>query len=191
MSVMTAPEFWVTQDRMLTVEDMEHMSDDEFTYELDDGVLVVSPAPSSLHQLVIARLQRVLEEACPATLVVLPGVGINISRIQHRVPDIAVLRWTSFREPFPEEAPVLAVEVASPRTRAYDRRRKKDVYQDFGIGSYWIVDPGGDEPGLTAFELRRGRYVEAGQVSGTQPFETERPFPVTVVPAALVARPAG
>jgi hypothetical protein len=51
MDVMTAPGFWSGQDRMLTVEDMENMPDDEFRYELDDGVLIVSPvtiAPSQL-----------------------------------------------------------------------------------------------------------------------------------------------
>jgi hypothetical protein len=46
MSVMTIPEAWYAQDRTLTVEDMENMPDDEFRYELDDGVLIVSPAPT-------------------------------------------------------------------------------------------------------------------------------------------------
>jgi hypothetical protein len=41
---MTIPEAWYVQDRTLTVEDMENMPDDEFRYELDDGVLIVSPA---------------------------------------------------------------------------------------------------------------------------------------------------
>jgi hypothetical protein len=45
MGVMTVPDVWSGQDRMLTVEDMENMPDDEFRYELDDGVLIVSPAP--------------------------------------------------------------------------------------------------------------------------------------------------
>lgn len=44
MSVMTIPEAWHVQDRTLTVEDMENMPDDEFRYELDDGVLIESPA---------------------------------------------------------------------------------------------------------------------------------------------------
>ncbi len=56
MGVMTAPDFWSGQDRVLTVEDMENMPDDEFRYELDDGVLIVSPAPSTLHQLAVTRL---------------------------------------------------------------------------------------------------------------------------------------
>jgi hypothetical protein len=41
---MTIPEAWYVQDRTLTVEDMANMPDDEFRYELDDGVLIVSPA---------------------------------------------------------------------------------------------------------------------------------------------------
>jgi Uma2 family endonuclease len=184
---MAAPKFWADQDRMLTVDDMEHMPDDEFRYELDDGVLIVSPAPSNLHQLAVARLHLLLAEACPAGLVVLPGVGINISRIQHRVPDVAVLRWTSFQEPFSDEPPVLAVEVASPRTRAYDRSRKRDVYEKFGIPSYWLVEPDEDSPSLTVLELRRGRYVEVAQARAEEPVEAARPFPVTVVPAQLVA----
>jgi len=46
MGVMTVPAVWSDQDRMLTVEDMENMPDDEFRYELDDGVLIPDlPAP--------------------------------------------------------------------------------------------------------------------------------------------------
>jgi Uma2 family endonuclease len=190
MSVMAVPEFWATQDRMLTVDDMVHMPDDEFRYELDDGVLIVSPAPSNLHQLAMTRLTVLLTVACPAGMLVLSGPGINLSRIQHRVPDVAVLRWSSFREPFSEEPPVLAVEVASPRTRAYDRSRKRDVYEKFGIPSYWLVEPDEKQPSLTVLELRRGRYVEVAQVTGDEPFEAAHPFPVTVVPAELVAIPA-
>jgi hypothetical protein len=56
MSVMTIPEAWYAQDRTRTVEDMENMPDDEFRYELDDGVLIVSPAPTNRHQLAVTRL---------------------------------------------------------------------------------------------------------------------------------------
>lgn len=190
MSVMTAPEVWFGEDRMLTVDDMEDMPDDEFRYELDDGLLVVSPAPSGLHQLAVTRLTVLLSGACPDDFLVLAGPGINLSRFQHRVPDVAVLRWTSFREPFPEDPPVLAVEVASPRTRVYDRNRKKDVYEKFGVRSYWIIEPDAERPSLAAFELRRRRYAEVAQVTGDQPYRAVRPFPVSVVPASLVAMPA-
>ena len=48
------------------------------------------------------------------------------------------------------------VEVASARTRLYDRNRKKDIYQGFGIPAYWIVEPSRDHPELTVFDLRSG-----------------------------------
>lgn len=190
MSVMTTPDLWSDLDRMLTVDDMENMPDDEFRYELDDGVLIVSPAPSWGHQLVVARLVAILSAACSPELLVLPGVGVNINKFQHRVPDVAVVRDRPpemvFAAVFAEEPPALAVEVASPRTRLYDQTRKKDIYEGFGISSYWIVAPDRKQPALTAFELRDGRYHVAGTASGHEPFEARLPFPVTVTPAALV-----
>ena len=186
MDAMTVPDFWSGQDRMLTVEDMENMPDDEFRYELDDGVLIVSPAPSPMHQLAVTRLAVVLSAACPAGLFVLAGVGVNITRFQHRVPDVAVVRADAFDAFFQETPPELAVEVASPRTRLYDRNRKKDVYQGFGIPVYWIVDPDRDRPALTVFELRTGAYEQTAQVTGDQAYHAEIPFPVTIVPSELV-----
>jgi Uma2 family endonuclease len=186
MDVMTAPGFWSGQDRMLTVEDMENMPDDEFRYELDDGVLIVSPAPSTLHQLAVARLTVMLTAACPAGLVVLPGVGVNISRFQHRVPEVAVVRAGSLDTVFQETPPVLVVEVASPRTRLYDRNRKKDVYQGFGISAYWTVEPDRDRPELTIFELRKGSYEQTAHVTGDEEYRAVLPFPVTIVPSHLV-----
>jgi Uma2 family endonuclease len=186
MSVMTAPEVWSDSGRTLTVEDMENMPDDEFRYELDDGVLIVSPAPSNLHQRAVFRLAQVLDAVCPPGYEVVPGVGVNLSRHQHRVPDVAVVRADSMDTVFQERPPALAVEVASPRTRLYDRLRKKDVYERFGIVSYWIVNPVRDKPAVTVFELRGGRYQEVARVAGDEAFEAALPFPVTVTPSALV-----
>jgi Uma2 family endonuclease len=194
MSVMTAPEIWSGQDRALTVDDMENMPDDEFRYELDDGVLIVSPAPSPLHQLAVTRLAVLLDAACPDGLVVLAGVGVNVTKFQHRVPDVAVVGVDAFETaepPFVERPPVLAVEVASPRTRLYDRNRKKDVYEGFGIPSYWIVDPVPDRPALTVFSLRDGRYRQTAHVTGDAEYRAELPFAATIVPSRLVAFKGG
>ena len=45
--------------------------------------------------------------ACPAELVVLAGVGVNISEFQHRVPDVAVVRAGSLDAFFEETRPSL------------------------------------------------------------------------------------
>jgi hypothetical protein len=57
MSVMTAPQFVLAADRPLTVADLDRTPDDGCRYELDDGVLVVSPAPMPIHQRVLHRLE--------------------------------------------------------------------------------------------------------------------------------------
>jgi Uma2 family endonuclease len=163
MDAMTIPDVWSGQDRALTVSDMEDMPDDEFRYELDDGVPIVSPAPSTLHQLAVTRLAVILSAVCPAELVVL-ALG-------------------SF---FQETPPELVVEVASPRTRLYDRNRKKDVYQDFGIPAYWIVEPSSDRPELTVFELRSGSYEQTAHVTGAEEYRAALPFQLTIAPSQLV-----
>jgi Uma2 family endonuclease len=78
------------------------------------------------------------------------------------------------------------VEVASPRTRLYDRNRKKDIYQGFGIPAYWIVEPSLDRPELTVFELRSGAYDQTAHVTGNEEYRAAIPFPVTIVPSKLV-----
>ena len=77
-------------------------------------------------------------------------------------------------------------EVASSRTRRYDRSRKKDVYQSFGIRAYWIVEPDRDRPELTVFELRTGVYEQTAHVTGDEEYRAAIPFPVTIVPSKLV-----
>jgi Uma2 family endonuclease len=181
------PEIWADPDRVFTVEDLEDMPDDEFRYELDDGMLIVSPAPSLPHQIAVMRLAVILNAACPPSLLVVPGPGVNINRFQHRVPDIAVIRTEVVTPMFLAEPPVLAVEVASPRTRVYDRGRKRDVYEKFGIPSCRIIDVGQDTPSLTALDLRQGKYTETARVAGDEAFHAARPFGVTIVPADLVA----
>jgi hypothetical protein len=46
------------------------------------------------------------------------------------------------------------------------------------------VDP--EEPSLTVLELVELRYVETARVVDTQAVEVEHPYPLTVVPRALV-----
>ena len=61
------------------------------------------------------------------------------------------------------------------------------MYAEFGIPSYWIVDPDPDRPSITEYRLDGVAYREAGTAAGPDPFVTEAPFPVQIVPADLVA----
>ncbi|HEY3003229.1 MAG TPA: Uma2 family endonuclease, partial [Kribbellaceae bacterium] len=57
--------------RPLTADDLESMPDDGHRYELIDGALVVTPAPSPQHQIVLVNLLVRLNAACPPDLRVL------------------------------------------------------------------------------------------------------------------------
>lgn len=72
----------------------------------------------------------------------------------------------------------------SPSTRAVDRTLKRQVFQDGGIPSYWLLDP--LEPSLTVLQLVDASYEQVAHVAGEQPYDAVSPFAVRVVPAELV-----
>jgi Uma2 family endonuclease len=186
MVAMTIADPWHGPDRLLTVDDLDDLPDDGLRYELDDGMLIVSPAPAIIHGVALSRLTHVLVGACPPDLVVVDGAGITMSKYQYRIPDLTVAPVECLKSMSLEAPPPLVVEVASKRTKLYDRNRKKDVYEGFGIPAYWIVEPDQDHPQLFAFELRDGKYELVSAVGGDEQFRAAQPFPVVIKPSALV-----
>lgn len=79
------------------------------------------------------------------------------------------------------------MEVVSPESVLRDHHNKRREYAEFGIGSYWIIQPQPDKLGLMELRLVDGHYQEAAQVHGEELFRTEAPFPVRLVPQWLVA----
>jgi Uma2 family endonuclease len=186
MVAMTLSDQWAEQDRLLTIDDLDDLPNTQLRYELDDGALVVSPAPANRHQFVVGRLSAILIAACPDDLAVFPAPGMSVSNVQYRIPDVAVATAKALPDVRLDRPPLLAVEVSSGSTRLYDRNRKKDVYEGFGIPSYWIVEPDRDRPRLIVFELRDGKYEQVAEVTGDEQFRAVHPFPVTISPSALV-----
>ncbi|NYE49890.1 Uma2 family endonuclease [Spinactinospora alkalitolerans] len=177
------------QHRPMTVDDLQRLPDDGGRYELVDGRLDVSPAPVSVHTLIESRLSFHLTNVAPDDFMVLtgPGVNFNADRTHHRIPDVAVIRAEDFERPYLTRPPLLAVEVVSPESVFRDHHTKKREYAAFGIGSYWIINPSTDKPGIAELRLDNGEYREAAQVFGEETFETDLPFPVTLVPHWLIA----
>ena len=54
-------------------------------------------------------------------------------------------------------APDLVVEVISPGTAKYDRGRKKDMYEKYGVREYWIVNPA--DRVIEQYLLTEGRFI--------------------------------
>ena len=185
MSVVTIAEAWPAAGRPFTVAELDRMPDDGRRYELLDGVLIVSPRPTTVHQFVAFRLAAALDAACPQDLCVLPEPAVQLGPQTEFNPDLVVIPLNEVGGAKFTAPPLLAVEIRSPSTALIDLNRKKDAYERFGVPSYWIVNPDPAQPEVTVFELRAGRYL--AEQKSAQPFTVERPFPVTIAPAALTS----
>jgi len=173
------------RDHEWTVDDLAHTPDDGLRYELVDGVLLVSAAPSNLHQIALGELYVLLRAACPPDArVMLAPTDFQPTRRRSLQPDLLVA-WRRDVGTEPITAPLLlAVEVLSPSTRSVDLLLKHGLYAESGVAAYWVVDP--LVPSVQAWTLVDGTYVDAGFAEGDQPLHLERPFAVTVVPEALL-----
>lgn len=181
MEIMTA----LPRGREFTRDDLATMPDDGNRYELIDGLLVVSPAPTPRHQGVITELLFRLRSACPEDLRV-RCAPLDIVLSEHTVlqPDLLVARPGDFSVRDLPKAPVLAVEVLSASTRLYDLQLKRAHLEQAGCPHYWVVDP--LVPSIIAWELVDGSYRVVAEVSGEAKFSTRRPFPVDFRPAELI-----
>ena len=132
-----------------TVDMLDALPDDGKRYEIIDGELFVTPAPSDVHQLVVlalaARLRSYLRPSAIARVLHSPADVRRKDRRRNRVqPDVFVVRLTEGqRPPYPFDLSdlLLAVEVESPSNAAYDYQTKRRLYLSSGVPEYWIVSP--------------------------------------------------
>ncbi|MES2178619.1 MAG: Uma2 family endonuclease [Gemmatimonadota bacterium] len=139
----------VHRDRW-TVEDLEQLIEgrDGHTprYELVDGDLLVTPAPSNRHQAILVELFVLIREyvkhhrlgkayVSPCTVALTPD-----SRFE---PDLFVIPRVAGRLP-PLDALItrimLAAEVVSSGSARHDRITKRKFFLGNGVPDYWVVD---------------------------------------------------
>ena len=135
---------WTAADVRALMDESRHWP----RYELLDGELLVTNAPTLAHQWAVSELVRLLGNYCererigvalvsPADLelapesITQPDVFVVPNRL---VPADGDMRWPAVNEL------ALAVEVLSPSTMRDDRVRKRDFYLANRVGEYWIVD---------------------------------------------------
>ena len=123
-------------------------------YELVDGELLVTPAPTRRHQRIIGQLYALLR---PYVIhhrlgeLVLSPAEVNFTPESRFEPDLFVDPAVAGRLPRasdPVTRLLLAIEVLSPGSRRHDRITKRRFFQRNGVREYWIVD--GD---TEAFEI--------------------------------------
>ena len=189
MVAMAYEAAWPAAGQPFTVEDLDKLPDDGRRYELLDGVLIVSPRPTTVHQLAASLLTTRLTISCPDDFYVVAEPAVQVNDKTEFDPDIVVVRREDVGGAKFWTPPLLAIEIRSPSTAIVDRNAKLAAYERFGVASYWIFDPSPEQPELTVFELRDGSYQQIAQASGSSALRIERPFSVEIIPAKLTLAP--
>jgi Uma2 family endonuclease len=152
-----------------TVEKALALPDDGNRYEVLDGELHVTPAPTWAHQGAIESLYprlRAYVRAHELGWAKLSPADIVFSARRLLQPDLFVVPWRAEGQPgswTDVKELLLAIEVLSPSTARADRHHKRLIYQDQRVPEYWIVDldarlverwrPGDTRPELLAERL--------------------------------------
>ncbi len=175
----------IVREGPFTVAERDALPDNGYRHELLDGVLVMSPAAGRRHQRVVGSLHRLLWSAAPREMDVLVApFDVVLDGRTAVQPDVVVARRSQTTERGLSGAPLLAVEVLSPSTRAYDLGPKKDLLAAAGCPSYWTIDPAG--PRLTVWSLDGDRYVRTADVAAQETWTATAPFAVTITPHDLL-----
>lgn len=177
----------------LTYQDYVALPDNGKRYEIHDGELSVTPAPTSLHQIVLGRLFRVLDAHVTARglgLVMVAPLDVLLSDRPSETtilqPDIVYLdnaRLAGLHMRGVEGAPTLAIEVLSPSTAVIDRTRKRELYARYGVAYVWFVDSETHE--VEVHVLDSGEYRLDRRASGSEPVDLPPFTDLGLVPSSL------
>lgn len=128
--------------------------------ELIKGRFVVSPSPNMLHQIIVALLLERLLMAARMTggIAVCAPMDVILSDDTILQPDLLYVskQRRGIVKQRVEGPPDLVIEIISGTGRR-DRVEKLDLYAQYGVGEYWIVDP--DAQVLEFLVNEGGRFV--------------------------------
>ena len=134
---------------ILTIADLDSMPEDGNHYELIEGELFVSCAPSLTHQEVVANFIFAFKQYLRENPIgkVWPGPGVIFSDFSGVIPDVIYISNERQKEIATgarvSGAPDLIIEILSPgaENERRDRHAKRQLYRKYGVKEYWIVDP--------------------------------------------------
>ncbi|MBI3122335.1 MAG: Uma2 family endonuclease [candidate division NC10 bacterium] len=169
-----------TQPVILTYKEYEVLPADGRRYELHEGELSVTPAPSPQHQRILGNLNEIIRQHVKGRglgEVFFAPIDCILSDTTVIQPDLVYLATS--RLPIVstrglEGPPTLVVEVLSPATTLIDRSAKRQLYARYGVPYYWIVDP--EARTVEAYVLSEDGYQLAVRGAGPEAVSLP-PFP--------------
>jgi Uma2 family endonuclease len=146
---------------LLTVADLDALPDDGNRYELFEGEIFVSRAPSLSHQRVLGNIYALIRDYLNQNPLgeILLTPGVIFDDFNGAIPDAIFISNQRKREIISGErvkgAPELVIEIVSPgkENERRDRVVKRQVYGKHGVKEYWIADP--QNKSLEIYRLKR------------------------------------
>ncbi|WP_085523174.1 Uma2 family endonuclease [Tuberibacillus sp. Marseille-P3662] len=137
----------LVREQPMTYDDYVNMPDDGYRYELDDGMLqLMSPSPSSYHQLISFEIQKRFIQSCEKDYVIFNApIDVVLAEKEVKQPDLVLVHRDRLhiitKHGGIEGIPDLVVEILSPSSAKRDKKIKLDTYARYEVPEYWIVDP--------------------------------------------------
>ena len=147
-------------------EDYLRLPDDGKRYQIIGGKLYRMPAPVPYHQKVSRNIEFILysfvKEHDLGEVFDAP-CDVVLSDVDIVQPDIFFI--SKEREYIIEEknirgAPDLVIEIMSPRSEYLDCKVKVELYEEYGVKEYWLVDP--DRKEVEVLTLTQEGYKSLG-----------------------------
>ncbi len=174
---------------ILTYREYEALPADGRRYEIHEGEISMTPAPSPQHQIVCANLFSVLRAHVKTRRigeVLFAPLDVILSDISIVQPDLVYLdsaRLPAISTRGVEGPPTLVIEILSPTSTLIDRSSKRQLYARYGVPYVWLVDP--EAGAIEAYGLGPQGYSLTLRSSGTAP-TSPPPFPgLDLIPDSL------
>jgi Uma2 family endonuclease len=137
------PRRWTSAEVERLVDERQGLSP---RYELVDGELLVTPAPSGRHQRLLLELAVRLREYVSRERIGEVRLGpceLKLETGQRFEPDLFVVPASAGRWPAANDAsirPLLICEALSPGSSRHDRLTKRRAFQRNNVPDYWVMD---------------------------------------------------
>ncbi len=171
----------------------EALPDDGNRYEVIEGVLYMTTAPSFFHQWIVQRLIRLvgipIEDQELAYFVTAP-IGVLMPGCDPVQPDFLLIRRTNaaiIHDRRVRGVPDLIAEVLSPSNPEQDLDTKRDAYARAGVPEYGVVRP--ETRDMLIFwepDIDAGAYLRERQVAANAVLESPT-LPIQLTVATLFA----
>ena len=142
------------------------MEETNLPHELWDGELIMSPTPDFVHQKLVMRIARELDDHVRSRdlgEVIISPFDMVLAPRRSFQPDVLCLSKAKLHliRRILRGPADLVVEVISEGGRRRDRIDKRDIYAQHGIPEYWIIDP--EARSVDVLTLEKGEYRLAGR----------------------------